>query len=219
MRRIATILAAIAALTISASVLALGWEAGSRLTLVTSDGAKIVGVGSVAEVGLDLTLAAGFNGFALLMVEGPNGSLEAYDVVVGADGGILIGEDGEFVDMEQSLTDAGLAFEIAVEEDPSAEVEDRVAGGGDQKGKPDETGLDRASSKANENAAGGLERAGEVGNRAGRGAGRAVEGTPVEAEVGAEAELGAETEVGVPGSGADIGKGVGAGGRGGSKSD
>lgn len=223
--RVLNIMFATAALLMSASALSWGWEAGSRLTLVTGDGARVVGVGSVENERLGLTLARGFNGFAVLMVESADGTLSTVDVMVESDGSILISEEGDFSELETSARASGLSLDLAVEaaaEEDSRGERARAAAGeaggnaGAEQG-PRETGLERAEEAAG-GAGKGLERAGEVGNRAresgqeaaresARGAGRRAGGASAGAEEGVAGEV--ETDE----SGLNIG--VGAGGSGG----
>ncbi|MEX2541067.1 MAG: hypothetical protein WD314_04635 [Trueperaceae bacterium] len=226
MSRIVIITSATAALLISASALAWGWQSGSRLTLVTSNGKTVVGVGTVDERRLELTLSPDFSGFAVLVVEGTNGALATLDVVVDADGSILISDEGDFVDMGQSVAGAGLAFEVGVDGGGKREAggngnaaadgrgggNGRAAGDADASGRP--VGSDLPVERAAERAADGLERAEEAGGRAvgaADSAGRGATEAEVDTEVGAEVEV--DVDVEGAGSGADVGLGVGAGDR------
>lgn len=230
MSRIVMMASATAALLITTSALAWGWQAGSRLTLVTSNGKTVVGVGTVDEGRLELTLSRAFSGFAVLVVEGSDGELSTLDVVVDADGSILIGEEGDFVDMGRSVSEAGLAFEIAVaggedraaaaagDGDAAAGVGDRPADDAETSSRPAGNGVGQATERASERAADGLERAGKVGNRAEGTADRAA-GAGNEAAGGeaSEANQGADVEVDVDvegvNTGADVDLGGGAGDR------
>jgi hypothetical protein len=162
MGRIAMMTSATAALMISSSALGWGWEAGTRLTLVISDDATIVGMGTVGETELELMLAAGITGVAVLLVESPDGTMETYDVVLESDGTILVGDDGAFADLRDLAGESGRGVTIAMEV-PAASDGD-VSAVGDVR---PETGLERASEVArevaSENAAEGLERARDAG--------------------------------------------------------
>lgn len=115
MSRIMMMTSATAALLVSASALAWGWHAGTRLTLVTSDGARIVGVGAVEEGKVEITLERGFAGYAVLMVEGPEGTLETFDVVVEADSTIMVGADGSYSNLSESTARAGLGYQLSLD--------------------------------------------------------------------------------------------------------
>jgi hypothetical protein len=205
MSRIYVTASATAALLISSSALAWSWEAGSRLTLVTSNGETVVGVGAVDDGKLAMTLSPGFSGFAVLVVEGSNGALSTFDVVVEADGSILIGDNGDFQDLRQSVSEAGFGLRIAAEAGGES--------GGGRGGAPTETASgDAAAEERTGGAAAGRERAGEsVQERAANGLDRAQEAGGRGAEMAGRAgsKAGAEAERGVDVEGAGIGAGVG----------
>ena len=127
MSRIMMMTSATAALLVSASALAWGWSAGTRLTLVTSDGARIIGVGGVDEGEVEITVERGFQGYAVLMVEGPDGTLEAFDVVVEEGGNIVVGAGGNFSNLSDSTSRAGLRYRLIVDDGSgTTEVAERV---------------------------------------------------------------------------------------------
>ena len=128
MSRIMMMTSATAALLVSASALAWGWSAGTRLTLVTSDGARIIGVGGVNEGEVEITVERGFQGYAVLMVEGPDGTLEAFDVVVEEGGNIVVGAGGNFSNLSDSTSRAGLRYRLTIDDGSGAtEVAERRA--------------------------------------------------------------------------------------------
>jgi hypothetical protein len=159
MGRIAMLTSATAALMISSSALGWAWEAGTRLTLVISDDARIVGMGTVGERELELTLAAGVTGVAVLLVESPDGTMETYDVVLESDGSILVGDAGAFADLRDLAGEFGREVTIAVEVPAVSDVEVSTGAGE----RPENVGLERAAEAARDNAAQGLERAREAG--------------------------------------------------------
>lgn len=126
MSRIVTITIACAALLLTATATSLSWQVGTRLTLVTSDGARIIGVGEVADFDLRLTLSNGYSGLAVLVVEGPAGSLETFDVLVEEGGTVLLGEDGEYSDLGKAAQDSGLAYRILLQDGNDEGAEDPV---------------------------------------------------------------------------------------------
>lgn len=116
MSRITMMTSATAALLVSASALAWGWQAGTRLTLVTSDGARIIGVGGVHDGEVEITIESSFEGYAVLMIESAEGTLEAFDVVVEAGGNIVVGADGEYSNLSDSTVRAGLGYNVKLDE-------------------------------------------------------------------------------------------------------
>jgi hypothetical protein len=220
MSRIVMMTSATAALLISSSALAWSWDAGTRLTLVTSNGERIIGVGAVDETRVALTVSSGFAGFAVLVVEATSGALSTFDVVIDADGSILISDDGDFQDLRQSVDDAGLAYHVASEgqgearsesaavaEDATAgaDVDVEVVGGG--AGGFVARGIGRALESVAGAAKGGLMRAREARERASTAASDAMEG---EKGVDAAGEGGAGIGGGVDlrlGAGSRVGNG------------
>jgi hypothetical protein len=218
MSRIVMMTSATAALLISSSALAWSWDAGTRLTLVTSNGERIIGVGAVDERQVALTVSAGFSGFAVLVVEATGGALSTFDVVVDADGSILISDNGDFQDLRQSVDDAGLAYRVASEgqgearseraaaaedanEDSRVEVAGEVAG--EVTGGIAGSGLGRALESVAGAAVSGFMRAREAGERAAAAASDGAESEGADADVdgagigaGLDLRLGAGSRVG-----------------------
>lgn len=206
MSRIRMITSATAALLMTASALAWSWEVGSRLTLVTSNGARIVGVGLVEDGRLTLTVESEFEGIAVLVVERADGRLETVDVVVEKDGRIMVGEEGEFSELGESLTTSG--FDLAVGTVPATAAAGEEAGS-----KPGSAaaGVAAATGRGPDTggAASGLNRAGSVADEAASGREVARE----RAAGSAGKKTGADVDVGGAGNDADGGLGVGAGRR------
>ena len=123
MSRIAMMTSATAALLVSASALAWGWQAGTRLTLVTSDGARIVGVGGVNDGEVEVTIERSYEGHAVLMIESPEGHLETFDVLIEEGGNIVVGAGGSFSNLSDSTERAGLGYRLTLEEGENAQPE------------------------------------------------------------------------------------------------
>lgn len=194
MSRIKMMTSATAALLMTASALAWSWEVGSRLTLVTSNGERIVGVGQVEDGRLTLTLESEFEGIAVLVVERADGRLETVDVLVESDGRIMLGEEGEFSELEQSLVATGL--DLTVGRQPVTAEGDLTTGADADasEGRPSGT-VTNVDEPVADDAARGLEVARERAK-------------------GPEGKRGgADVDVDDAGGGADVGLGVGVGGR------
>ncbi|HEX7003978.1 MAG TPA: hypothetical protein VF168_07310 [Trueperaceae bacterium] len=121
MSRIMMMTSTTAALLVSACALAWGWQAGTRLTLVTSDGARIIGVGGVHEGEVEITIERNFKGYAVLMIESPDGALETFDVVVEPDGNIVVGAGGNYSNLSDSTERAGLGYRLSLDDGAQAQ--------------------------------------------------------------------------------------------------
>jgi hypothetical protein len=201
MPQIMMMTSATAALLISSSALALGWELGTRLTLATSDGSRVVGVGSIAEGGMEVSLSRGFSGFAVLLVEGPQGTLTTFDVVVDGNGRILVVEEGDFVDLGQSAAQAGLDYRLGLEDGAGAvadALDDAEVGEqpGRRVGRAGSPGPDLAVESPGDAEVGASARAGEAGR------------SPVIGEAEAEGGAGPGASAGAPAAAGEAGAGV-----------
>jgi hypothetical protein len=188
MSRIVMMTSATAALLISSTALAWSWEAGSRLTLVTSNGERIIGVGAVGDGQLAMTISSGFSGFAVLVVEGVSGSLATFDVVVDADGSILISENGDFQDLRESVAEAGLGYRVAAEVAAEASGQAASDEGRAEVSAGAVAGLARAIQMADEHAEYALELASEMVGRVRELGGKASSGAKTESEVDVDVE-------------------------------
>lgn len=80
-------------------------------------------MGEIVDFDLRLTLANGYSGLAVLVVEGPAGTLETYDVVIEEGGTVLLGEGGGYSDLGKAAEDSGLAYRVLFEDGGDEEVE------------------------------------------------------------------------------------------------
>lgn len=100
------------ALALVTPALAAGWPAGTELTMLSGDGARVVGIGLVSEERITLTLSREFRGVAVLMIETPDGQLTAFDCMVADDGTVYLSEAGSVSDLSDHAAEAGKQVRI-----------------------------------------------------------------------------------------------------------
>lgn len=123
----------------TSTAFAIDFHHEAKLTFTTADGRSIAGTGQVNEDEIRIELAQGFTGFAVLLIENEDYSIETVDVTILEDGWILIVQDTDFVELADLARGANFALNI---EWVSADELDDSRGRGSDDGDDDRSGDD-----------------------------------------------------------------------------